>query len=108
MSNNVSKYNYQYTKDNYDRVTVLLPKGMKAQISRVPHYESINSFINAAIVEKLEREKEDAASRFVQNIIDTFESTWTNKKWDQFTDERKAEFIYNVALAVAEEIQKRK
>ena len=45
------KYNNQYNKETYDRITLLVKKGRKAEIKAVAekHGESINSFVNRAI-----------------------------------------------------------
>lgn len=56
-----SKYVYQYTKDNYDRVSILLPKGDKSQIQALLiNGQSLNAWINEAIQEKLEQEKNNS------------------------------------------------
>lgn len=54
MSYNASKYNYQFTKEKYDRVNILLPKGTKQEISEKTD-ESINAFVNRAVRETLDR-----------------------------------------------------
>lgn len=46
----------KYKKANYDRVSVLLPKGTKEQIQATG--ETVNGFINQAVIEKLERQAE--------------------------------------------------
>ena len=43
-----------FVKNNYDRVAVLLPHGVKDRIKNSGL--SINSFINSAILEKLEKD----------------------------------------------------
>lgn len=43
----------EYIKQNYDRVSVTLPKGTKERIKETG--ESLNSFINNAIIERLEK-----------------------------------------------------
>lgn len=45
---------------NLDRVSVALPKGKKEEIKKVAekHGESLNAFINRAISETIERERE--------------------------------------------------
>lgn len=49
----------KYVKENYDRINVTMPKGKKeeiqAQASR--HGLSVNQYINAAIDEKMARDK---------------------------------------------------
>ena len=50
-----SKYVYQYTKDNYDRLSVTVPKGGKATIQAAADRagQSVNAWINDAINDKL-------------------------------------------------------
>ncbi len=45
------KYNNQYNKETYDRITLLVKKGRKAEIKAAAEKrgESINSFVNRAI-----------------------------------------------------------
>ena len=43
----------KYQKEKYDRVNVLLPKGTKERIQNTG--ETVNSFINKAVVERLEQ-----------------------------------------------------
>lgn len=48
-----SKYIYEYTKDNYDRISVTVPKGRKAEIQKYlqgfsPRL-SVNEYINKLI-----------------------------------------------------------
>jgi len=50
-----SKYIYQYTKDNYDRVSLTLPKGMKKEI--LQKHESINGYINKLIADDMGKEE---------------------------------------------------
>lgn len=49
----------KYVKDNYDRIVVTVPKGerdeIKAHVNKTG--ESMNSFINRAITETMERDK---------------------------------------------------
>ena len=42
----LNKYKNDYQKQNYDRVSVLLPKGMKEQINARSGGESLNGLIN--------------------------------------------------------------
>lgn len=53
----------KYVKANYDRINVTMPKGRKDEIKA--HTEktgqSINGFINEAIDEKMERDREGGA-----------------------------------------------
>lgn len=46
----------KYKKENYDNVSVMLPKGTKDKIKEKG--ETINSFINKAVAERLERDEE--------------------------------------------------
>lgn len=46
-----------YIKNNYDRISVTLPKGTKERIAATG--ESINGFINRLIAEALEQSEED-------------------------------------------------
>ena len=47
----------KYQKANYDRVNVLLPKGIKEQIQDTG--ESVNGFINKAVLERLGKQVEN-------------------------------------------------
>ena len=48
----------KYMKNNYDRVNLVLPKGKKAdlQAHAINKGESLNSFVNRAIDETVERD----------------------------------------------------
>lgn len=50
---------HKYVKANYDRQELTMPKGKKAIIKAYAdaHGESVNSFINRAIEEAMERDK---------------------------------------------------
>lgn len=50
--------NRKWDAANLDRVSVAMPKGRKAEIQAhaAAHGQSVNSFINEAIAEKMERE----------------------------------------------------
>jgi uncharacterized protein (DUF1778 family) len=54
---------HKYVKANYDRLEVTVPKGTKAIIKdhAEARGESVNGFINRAIVETLDRDKEREA-----------------------------------------------
>lgn len=45
------KYNNDYNKQAYDRISLMVPKGRKEEIKAeaIKHGESINAFINRAI-----------------------------------------------------------
>ena len=49
----------KYMSQNYDRINLTVPKGKKDTIKAhaESHGQSVNSFINEAIDEKMEREK---------------------------------------------------
>lgn len=46
----------KYKKENYDRILVLLPKGTKERIQATG--ETVNGFINKAVLERLEKQVE--------------------------------------------------
>ena len=54
-------YKNQWQRENVDRVNLTMPNGRKAEIKA--HAEargaSLNSFINEAITEKIERDREE-------------------------------------------------
>lgn len=54
----------KYVKNNYDRVNLTLYKGLKDKIKAHAerHGETLNSFINRAIAETMEREGEPLPS----------------------------------------------
>ena len=48
------EYNNQYNRENYDRVSLMLPSGKKAIIKKaLKDGESVNGFINALIDKEL-------------------------------------------------------
>lgn len=49
----------KYVRDNYDRVNVNMPKGKKDEIKAHAEArgESVNAFINRAVLETMERDK---------------------------------------------------
>lgn len=51
------RYNNEYNKQAYDRISVLVPKGTKEQIQTAAkeNGESVNGFINRLIVNELNR-----------------------------------------------------
>lgn len=53
---------HKYVKNNYDRVEVTVPKGKKDEIKAhaQDQGESVNAFINRAIDEAMQRDKEKA------------------------------------------------
>lgn len=54
-----AEYKNQWQKENMDRVNLTMPKGRKAiiQTHAEAHGESVNGFINRAIIEAMERDK---------------------------------------------------
>lgn len=53
-------YNNKFIKEAYDRINLTTPKGRKAEIQAHAEArgESVNGFINRAILEAIERDKE--------------------------------------------------
>lgn len=62
-TSNESKYKYE--EKAYDRVSVVFPKGRKAEIQThaEAHSESLNAFMNRAAEETIQRDKEREAGR---------------------------------------------
>lgn len=56
---------HKYVKNNYDRIELTVPKGKKDQIKSHSELmeESLNGFINRAIDETMERDKENKKGR---------------------------------------------
>lgn len=54
----------KYTRENYDRINVTLPKGQREEIKThaEKHGESVNHFIKRAIDETIERDNSVSAS----------------------------------------------
>jgi len=52
-------YKNQFNREKYDRVTIMLPKGNKEMVTAhaKANGESMNSFVNRAIEEAMERDK---------------------------------------------------
>ena len=55
-TNKLIKYNNEYNKQNYDRISLMLPKGKKALIQQAAKVQGIstNQFINAQIDKQLD------------------------------------------------------
>ena len=53
---------HKYVRENYDRLELTVPKGKKAEIKAHAEArgESVNGFVNRAIEEVMEREKQDS------------------------------------------------
>lgn len=49
----------KWNKENYDRIEIVVPKGKKDQIKTAADAcgESVNSYINKAVEERMERER---------------------------------------------------
>lgn len=56
VSKAAQKATEKYKQKTYDRITVLLPKGTKERIQLTG--ETVNGFINKAVVERLEKQVE--------------------------------------------------
>lgn len=52
---------HKYVKKNYDRMELIVPKGQRDTIKAhaEAHGESVNRFVNRAIAETMERDKEE-------------------------------------------------
>lgn len=57
------KYNNEFNKRAYDRINLTIPKGQKEAIQAAAQAanESVNAYIYAAIVQRMEREQTTAA-----------------------------------------------
>ena len=64
MANKTTDYKRQFNADNYDRLEIRVPKGKKALIKdhSTVKGESLNSFVNRAIDETIDRDKEQEGS----------------------------------------------
>ena len=54
------KYVNNYQKENYDRITIMRPKGQKEMLTRIAKekgYKTLSAFLNSCIDEKLKRMK---------------------------------------------------
>ncbi len=53
---------HKYVKEKYDRLELTMPKGKKAEIKAHAESqgESVNAFVNRAIDETMERDKEES------------------------------------------------
>ena len=62
LSDARKKANAKYNAKAYDRINIAAPKGRKAQLQEhtATTNESINAFINRAIVNEMERDKNKA------------------------------------------------
>jgi predicted HicB family RNase H-like nuclease len=60
VSKEHQEYTAKYVKENYDEFKVRTPKGKKTQVQKhsVNTGESMNAFINRAIDEAMERDKQ--------------------------------------------------
>ncbi len=55
---NQIKYQNEYNKDNYDRITIMVPKGTKVilQILAKRHNLSLNAYINKLLEEEIQQD----------------------------------------------------
>jgi hypothetical protein len=51
---NQQKYINQFKKENYDRITIEVPKGHKERLKKALDGKSANSFLNEVIKNKIE------------------------------------------------------
>lgn len=60
------KYNNEFNKKAYDRINLTIPKGQKEAIQAAANArgESVNAYIYAAIVQRMEREQAQAGGGF--------------------------------------------
>lgn len=60
------KYNNEFNKKAYDRINLTVPKGQKEAIQAAAnaHGESVNAYIYAAIVQRMEREQQQPGDGF--------------------------------------------
>ncbi len=59
---NATKYKNEYTKKNYDRTSILFPKGEKAIIEeyvKSQGYKSLNAYINTLIATDMKNNLEE-------------------------------------------------
>ena len=63
----------KYVKNNYDRINVTFPKGKKAVIQShaAAKGESVNAFINRAVLETMSRDGIPTAAAKIQNELQT-------------------------------------
>lgn len=60
----------KYVKANYDRINVTMPKGQKETIQSAAAAvgESVNSYINGAIIQRMERDKGTTPGRYETSV----------------------------------------
>ena len=65
ISKSQQKAVHKYVKANYDRMELTVPKGRKAEIKAYAEAQgmSTNAYINAAIDEKMERDKQQGKEK---------------------------------------------
>ena len=63
------KYNNEFNKKAYDRINLTIPKGQKdvIQAAATAQGESVNAYIYAAIVQRMEQEQAQAGGGFSFN-----------------------------------------
>lgn len=59
------KYNNQFNKENYDRISLMIAKGKKEEIQALAkaNGESVNGFINRLIDAEIERMERDGTDK---------------------------------------------
>ena len=69
------KYNNEFNKRAYDRINLTIPKGQKEVIQAAAQAanESVNAYIYAAIMQRMEREQFTAAGADFHTTPETYE-----------------------------------
>lgn len=52
------KYNNEYNRQNYDRVTVMFPKGTRKELEEIAGPRGVGEYIRAAVQMRMNTEKE--------------------------------------------------
>ena len=70
----------KYMKNNYDRISLVLPKGRKAELQAhaAQREESLNGFVNRAINEAVERDNAETIVDNPETIVDNAETIVDN------------------------------
>lgn len=66
------KYNNEFNKKAYDRINLTVPKGQKEIIQAAANEkgESVNAYIYAAIVQRMERENTQGGNFHIGGAVD--------------------------------------
>lgn len=93
MSYNKTKYNNEYNKTNYERLNILVKKGMKDYIEEraKEKFNSINQYVNSLIITDLEK----------HDIKSTTEEEFIINQYRYGTEEAR-KLIYNAAIKADE------